>query len=73
MPIINGPYSDDIDGGRRYKASKALRRLQRMFTLEKKLQRFEEAFLRKRASEDELEVFAETYLIDSYNSGRDEI
>ena len=74
MAIVNGPYDDeDLNGRRRYKVPKAMRRLQKQFTLEKKLEKFREVFGREPRGEDELEQFAENYLIEVYNSGDNEL
>jgi hypothetical protein len=74
MAIINGPYDDeDLSDGRRFKAPKALRRLQKQFTYDKKLEKFRDVFGRPPHGDDELEMFAENYLLEVYNSGDDEI
>ncbi len=74
MPIDSGPYYDpeDDEPPRRHKAPKALARLRRQFTYEKQLEKFREIFDRDPHSDDELEVFAETYITEMYNSGFDE-
>jgi hypothetical protein len=74
MPLLNGPYDEDeLDDRRRYKAPKALRRLQKQFTYDKQLAAFRLKYNRDPASETELEVFCEHYLIGIYNGGFDTI
>ena len=74
MAIINGTYDDDdLNDGRRYKVPKALRRLQQQFTYDKKFEKFREVFGRPPRGDDELEMFAENYLLEVYNSGDDRI
>ena len=74
MPIINGPYRDPgkEDSPRRRKAPKALLRMRREFTHEKRLKVFNEVYGRAPASDDELDAFAEEYIRELYNSGHDE-
>jgi hypothetical protein len=74
MSIVNGPYDESVfDDEPKYKEPKALRRLRRQFTLAKQLEKFREVFGREPQGDSELEMFVETYLIEVYNSGDDEI
>jgi hypothetical protein len=74
VPIINGPFRDPEgdDPPRRRKAPKALVRMRRELTYEKRLSTFNEVYGRAPASEDELDAFVEEYIRDLYNSGHDE-
>jgi hypothetical protein len=75
MPIINGPYRDPEEEHppRRRKSPKALGRLRRLFTNERRLEVFRETFQREQENEEELQEFAEEYLRELYNSVNDEI
>ena len=71
MPVVNGPYHDpEADGPPpRHKVPKALARLRRQITYEKRLSAFREVFGRDPATDDELESFAEEYIRELYNGG----
>jgi hypothetical protein len=75
MPLVNGPYRDpyDDDPPRQHKAPKALRRLRKQFTYAKQLEAFRSVFHREPQSDSELEMFAETYITERYNSGADNL
>jgi hypothetical protein len=75
MPIVNGPFRDPEDDNppRRRKTPRALARLRRSFTYERKRADFIETFHREPASDDELETFFDEYTRELYNSGRDEV
>jgi hypothetical protein len=75
MPIVNGPYDDPWDDNppRQHKAPKALRRLRKQFTLSKQLEAFRSVFKREPQNDGELEMFAETYITERYNSGHDNL
>lgn len=75
MSIIYGPHDDPEEGSRprRWKVPKALARLHRQFTYERKLEVFRQTYQRDPASDDELEAFAEEFIRELYNSGYDEI
>jgi hypothetical protein len=74
MPIINGPFRDqeNEEPPRRRKTPKALARLRREMTHERRLSAFIEVFGRDPASDDELDAFAEEYILEIYNSGDEE-
>jgi len=74
MPKDYEPYRDpaDYDAPRKHKAPKALRRLRKQFTYDLQLAKFQEIFNREPASDGELDVFVEEYLIELYNSDFDE-
>ena len=59
--------------GRPYKPPKAMRRLRRLFTEDKKLVACKKEFGREPHDDNELEMFKEFYITEVYNSGRDEI
>ena len=75
MPIINGPYRDPYEENQppRRKPPKALVRLRKQFTYERQLEVFHETYGRGPSSDDELEAFAEEYILELYNSGYDEL
>jgi hypothetical protein len=75
MPIVNGPYRDPEVGQRRRrrKAPSALVRLKRQFTYEKRMAAFREVYGREPGSDEELEAFAEEYILELYNSGDDDL
>jgi hypothetical protein len=75
MPIVNGPYHDPLDDepGARHKAPKALRRLRKQFTEDKQLAAFRSVFDHEPANDKELEIFADTYITEMYNGGRDNL
>jgi hypothetical protein len=75
MGFINGPYRDPTDDRRseKYKAPKALRRLRTQFTHVKQLEAFRSVFKREPHCESELDIFAENYIIELYNAGRDNV
>lgn len=74
MPIINGPYRDPErdEPPTERKTPRALARLQRQFTYEKRLAMFREVFGHDPVSDDELDSFAEEYVRELYNEGYDE-
>jgi hypothetical protein len=73
MPIVNGPFRDpqDDDPSLCRKSPKALARMLREFSYEKRLAAFNDAFSRAPASEEELDAFVEEYVRELYNSGLD--
>ena len=54
------------------KAPKALRRLWRLFPHESQLYAFRQVFGRDPTSEQELEAFADEYIIETYNNGNED-
>jgi hypothetical protein len=75
MPTVSGPFRDPEEDkpSRRRKTPKALARMRREFTYERRLASFREAFDRDPASDNELDAYAEEYIRELYNSGLDEI
>jgi hypothetical protein len=73
MPIVNGPFRDpqDDDPPRRRKAPKALARMFREFSHEKRKAAFNDVFSRAPASDEELDAFVDEYVRELYNSGLD--
>lgn len=71
MPRDYEPVRDpDFDNPpKRHKAPKALRKLWKLFPYESQLYAFRQVFSRDPASDQELEAFAEEYIIEAYNSG----
>ena len=67
---IRDPYSDRPP--RRYKAPKALRRLWKLFPYASQLYAFRQVFGREPESDDELDRFAEEYVIEAYNNGEED-
>jgi hypothetical protein len=51
----------------------ALRKLRASLTEDRRLALFRETFDRDPANEDELDLFIETYTLEVYNSGDDEL
>lgn len=67
---VRDPYLDNPP--QLHKAPKALRKLWKLFPYESQLYAFRQVFGREPAHEQELELFAENYIIELYNNGHED-
>jgi hypothetical protein len=66
------PYPDP-EKPKRYRAPKALARLRAKFSYDRQVKEFRRVFGRDPASDGELDVFVETFTLEMYNDGFEEI
>lgn len=67
---VRDPHVDNPP--KRYKAPKALRTLWKLFPYESQMFAFRRMMSRDPRSDEELHEFAETYILEVYNSGADD-
>ena len=63
----------DPERPRRYRAPRALARLRAQFNYDRQLKEFRRVFGRDPASDGELDVFVETFTLEMYNAGYEQI